>query len=264
MTADPLKPDGGRADQGPTPEPLHELTFGRRAPSPVEAGPSHDSTSSGGDPRPTTPSTRSKAVAGSRPARRPGGRPSVSDGFEGRARRSRRTRPRWSGNSLEWADKLTTIASTGWRPRTARLPISRSSTTWAVASRLWPRRRRSCPGSLDAGRSSVHSPCWPRPSRRCVGRSRGSGPPTTPTSSRPTNGSGRPPPGIASSSSDTCGPTTWPTPPPGPTSWAASKRGPGATGRLVDSLVPWSRRSPTNRSPRSRRLAGSWGAGVSS
>jgi hypothetical protein len=46
MAPDPPRPDGGRADQGPQPEPLHELTLGRRAPSPVEPRPHHDLTSS--------------------------------------------------------------------------------------------------------------------------------------------------------------------------------------------------------------------------
>ena len=87
----------------------------------------------------------------------------------------------------------------------------------------WPRR-------AAGGRSSGRCRCWPRPSRRCGGRSGGSRPPTTRTSLRPTSGCGGPPPGTASSSSGSCGPTTRPTRRAGPASWPASRPRPGPTG----------------------------------
>ena len=151
----------------------------------------------------------------------------------------------------------------GERRRSLRArPTSRPWTTWAVASRRSPQALLLVRDARDR-RGGLEKPCrcWPRPSRRCGGRSGGSGHPTTRTSWRPTSGCGRPPPGTGSSSSGSCGPTTWPTPRRGRTCWPASRPGPGAghsrSGRGCCSI---GLRSRSGRWARARDAGASWRA----
>ena len=139
-----------------------------------------------------------------------GGTPAPPAGA-GRVTRTRTPRP--TRRCAAWAERADGRLLLGQRRRPLRHPRHLARwTTWAAASRRSPRACSSS-GTLNIGGAGWSGPCrcWPRPSRRCGGRSGGSRPRTTRTSLRPTSGCGRPPPGTASSSSGSCGPTTWPT-----------------------------------------------------